>query len=523
MIQHQEIQKSSPQMKLPELRPKVVTKDGQVVDTTCNRWVFRASSDGGRAIALNWPLLQRASDSLPLSDRAIGICKLYLAWRLGFSKGETIHNDFRSIRSLLVFCHQSIRVNQPNVKEFEWHLLDEATCRSFLAFGMKTSNKGNDFCRMRKMYRWGAFGSQLPDFDRNLSVALTAVRATGNIKGAAVRFRDPVKGPFDGAERKLLLDAIREERGDPKDRVIVMLHMELGTNPQASARLKNEDLTEYQVHLVDEGRSVTKTRFHLAMPRVKKRTADRQTRVRPISRELGDILMKLRLGGPSDPLLYWLQDAHLMPAMKRFAINARLISPRTGTVLSMNPRRFRYTLATLMADEGASPVKIADVLDHTDLQNVSVYIEASSNVVDQVGQKFDEIFEATARHFRGKVVASGTSPAFPGIPPRTIPSASFHLPVLPVDIGGIGMCGRNVRKDGLCQLAPPLTCYPCDSFAAFRTGPHAEVLKTLETVLDGMKGLADTRILRQLEGVVAAIRQLIRQIATESKGNEEAE
>ena len=91
------------------------------------------------------------------------------------------------------------------------------------------------------------------------------------------------------------------------------------------------------------------------------------------------------------------------------------------------------------------------------------------------------------------------------------------MPVLPVDIGGIGMCGRDVRNDGLCRLAPPLTCYPCEFFAAFRDGPHAEVLKALEQVKEQLKESSDPRIPMQLEEVIAAARQLVAQIVKERK------
>ena len=32
------------------------------------------------------------------------------------------------------------------------------------------------------------------------------------------------------------------------------------------------------------------------------------------------------------------------------------------------------------------------MLDHTDLQNVNVYVEAASYVVDQLGERFDQVF-----------------------------------------------------------------------------------------------------------------------------------
>ena len=77
------------------------------------------------------------------------------------------------------------------------------------------------------------------------------------------------------------------------------------------------------------------------------------------------------------------------------------------------------------------------------------------------------------------------------------------------------MCGRDARKDGLCRLAPPLTCYPCEFFAAFRAGPHAEVLTALEKISEEMKAISDSRIPMQLEDVMSAIRQLLAQIHRE--------
>ena len=61
--------------------------------------------------------------------------------------------------------------------------------------------------------------------------------------------------------------------------------------------------------------------------------------------------------------------------MRRFSKAAGLISPRTGKPLMITPRRFRFSIATHMAEEGASLFHIAEVLDHSDTQNVRVYVE----------------------------------------------------------------------------------------------------------------------------------------------------
>ena len=74
---------------------------------------------------------------------------------------------------------------------------DRGDVPCFLEDGLSTASKGNDFARLREMYFWGAFGVQLPEFDPDLALALKTIRAQGNVKGAAVRFRDPLKGPLD--------------------------------------------------------------------------------------------------------------------------------------------------------------------------------------------------------------------------------------------------------------------------------------------------------------------------------------
>lgn len=81
-------------------------------------------------------------------------------------------------------------------------------------------------------------------------------------------------------------------------------------------------------------------------------------------------------------------------------------------------------------------------------------------------------------------------------------------------MGGVGLCGRDVRKDGLCRLFPPLSCYLCLSFAALRSGPHRELLESIETFIREWENRVDKRILTQLDDVRIAISQVLEQIAS---------
>ena len=79
------------------------------------------------------------------------------------------------------------------------------------------------------------------------------------------------------------------------------------------------------------------------------------------------------------------------------------------------------------------------------------------------------------------------------------------------------MCGRDVRKDGLCRLFPPLSCYLCPSFAALRTGPHKELLESLDTFVTEMQSIVDQRILKQLDDIRKAINEVLAQLASDTK------
>jgi hypothetical protein len=169
-----------------------------------------------------------------------------------------------------------------------------------------------------------------------------------------------------------------------------------------------------------------------------------------------------------------------------------------------------------MAEEGASMFHIAEVLDHSDTQNVRVYIETVSSIADPVAKATDEALAPLVRRFQGTMIDSTGSSAFPDVPIQVIPAIAPHLGIVNPNAGGIGMCGRDARKDGLCRLLPPLSCYLCPSFAALRDGPHREMLNSIEVFLNGNQDTSDKRILMQLADVRIAVRQVLDQLPAES-------
>src|SRR5262249_36050009 len=147
-------------------------------------------------------------------------------------------------------------------------------------------------------------------------------------------------------------------------------------------------LEERDLHFFRDGSENT-GRYQLDVPRIKKRQNYRDTRRRNISLKLGGLLERLvdsnrkRFGGPDPKRAILCQtqprkrgDAfgkrfanHLTSAgicnlVNRYAKQTNLFSDWTGELLHLTPRRLRYTYATRMAEQGAPPAVLADLLDH---------------------------------------------------------------------------------------------------------------------------------------------------------------
>ena len=385
----------------------------------------------------------------------------------------------------------------------EWADLNEGLVRSFLQHGIEhTADKGNDFSRLRTLYRWGV--ARQHQNDPAFLDILLSITAVGNAKGHSVRFRDVVRGPFSPDELMLISRAVQEGLGAFQDRAVVMLHLELGHNPNASVRLRNSDLIRYETK--------SGVVWQLDVPRVKKRIPRRETKRRPISGALGSL--SLRVCRRVAPMDHCSIRFGIEPGGSHEPGHAALCagsgSHLTTHAASVEDERapFPLFLATHMAEEGASIFHIAEVLDHTDTQNARVYIETASSIADPVTQATDSALTPLVRRFQGRIIESDRSLTV-SRSHGTIPAAVPYLGIPHLDVGGIGLCGRDAARDGLCQLLPPLSCYMCPSFAALRTGPHRQMLESIDEFLRRHEQLSDRRILLQLDQVRVAIRQAI--------------
>lgn len=491
---------------LPQVPKYIHAKDGQVFHTEGRAWHLPSLMRNG-GFVITWDQLEEQEKPPILSKRSRYLLKLYVADALRKKKPGTVLEHYRSFYLFgRWLSSQNISfLTSTKEESFNWTDLDERITRAFLSWRKThTTSAMPDLCHLRSLYTWGV-ARQYPDFSRDMLRILKSIKIPGKISGQNVRFRHPVKGPLSPDEVLLLREAIKGERGMMQDRALVMLHLELGINPYATMQILNKDFKRY------DGQS--EVYYHVNVPRIKKRTVHRETKQRPISKELGRLLETLQQGGSEDFLFYWLPqgsaDQAIIYAMRRFVEMTNLESSRTGTLLNLHPRRFRYTLATHMAEEGASKFHIAEVLDHSDLQNTHVYTQTVSSIAELVANATDPTLGPVVRRFLGKIVDSTKTQASEGSVNAAVPALIPHLSLPMLNTGGVGMCGRDVRKDGLCRLLPPLSCYRCSFFAALRTGPHKEMLESIEVFIQDIRESVDARILKQLDEVRIAIMEVV--------------
>ena len=188
--------------------------------------------------------------------------------------------------------------------------------------------------------------------------------------------------------------------------------------------------------------------------------------------------------------------------VKAFIKRHNIISPLTGELLHVTPRRLRYTLATGLAAEGISKRELARILDHTDTQHVNVYFEMAGKIVEHLDRATAKGFSKYLSFFKGRLIDSDED-AVNG--ERDDKHLTFVDDQNTVDQADIGICGES----SVCHLDPPYSCYLCPKFQPYRHADHEHVLECLLAGREErLKRYENARLGIQLDEVIAAVAQV---------------
>ncbi|WP_449226520.1 site-specific integrase [Azospirillum argentinense] len=376
------------------------------------------------------------------------------------------------------------------------------------------------------LLKWA--GLRYPGLSDDVATYLIEVCIPTAPKGVAVATWDPVKGQFTDVELEALQASLNDRYAagatDLQGFLVTWVFMLLGARPAQLALMKVCDV------IVPSGKD---DGYVLRVPRAKQPgQVDRdELKDRPIIPEVGALLVKHAdnvrqayvgvLPEPTKAPLF--PDPTRTEAPKGFEFHPttdRLrdwlraafgttppCSERTGEPMAISPIRFRRTKGTLAAREGYGKLVIAEILDHTDTQNVEVYTAATPEALERVDKALAFWLAPMARAFRGEII-DRTGPEAAEAP-RQVLAPKFDPTFRP-----IGSC----VKCGSCGLPVPIACYTCISFRPFKDAPHERVQEYV--IAERNRLAADVRIASILDRTLLAVTQVIADCAVDGSLNE---
>ena len=215
----------------------------------------------------------------------------------------------------------------------------------------------------------------------------------------------------------------------------------------------------------------------------------------------------LLLGNTPDAL--HAKTASLAQAMRRCGRASLARSERTGEFIRLSATRFRHTRGTKLRREGFGPFIIAELLDHSDVQNVRVYTENTAQESVVIDSLIGAQLAPFAQACLGRLVRSERD-AIRGDDPRSrIPNDRQNA---------VGTCGNY----GFCASGFR-ACYTCYHFQPWLHGPHREVLEDLYAEKERTRraGCPDV-IVNANDQLILAVEHCV-QICAQAKAHESAE
>jgi integrase len=490
----------------------VIDRGGLPVDCSQSRWRL---NDPTALLVLDWGRI-----TIP-NVAVLNSMRRYFAWLITAKNPQTVHNSFAFLKP---FVHS---------KAFQAAALQDSVI-PYLAFSETRDTLGRkqqwQLHHSRQYYRW-CVTQGLPHFTREVLRRVAELVVGGNSKGQAVRSHDPDHGPLDAQEVAALTAALRAMRAEASmplaEQAAVWLALSIGSNAGQFASLREEDVVSEEL-----GGEVAA--WILRIPRHKKGDVLHRTsfRSRRVDRFIGSILKDLieenrsqspigsergaarplfrRSQGaypPGDPLFEWtwhVTRGQFTNLLKR-AIKRLRVRSRTGGPLNVSTRRFRYSLATRLVQNGASVFAVADALDHSDTQSVPVYFDVHSDIVEQLDRSMALALGPRAQAF-AKVVRS-ESEAVRG---NSKGSRRYFADREKDVFEPVGTCGAH----SFCNITAPLACYTCVKFQAWMDGPHDLVLDSLLQAREGRASMGLSAKMVAIEDqLIAAVANVIGRIA----------
>ncbi|MEI7236342.1 site-specific integrase [Pectobacterium brasiliense] len=450
-------------------------------------------------------------DDLLKGELKINFLKTLAYFAENYSGKYTMNLYYRT-KEYLLFCKGKNTFSPEQIINYKYFLSDKIWYLSFVKIFFK------------KWYGLGYSGvtKEIVDLFDNW-------RIKGNIKGDLVKRKDPNEGPLTDCElsaiNEKLVQAYEKNKINKRDLTISLLLSHTGRRTLQISQLKIKDL-------ISTSNKKGETIYFINIPRIKQRNVDFRSSFKSFAlhKELWELIyslieenlkkvesysvFKLNDEDLKDlPLFpcwnalseiknedefknnlltdkYHIKTNNIRRIINNMAERCQIYSERTGELINLNPRRFRYTIGTRAAREGFGELIIAELLDHSDTQNAGIYVKNVPEHVAKLDEAVGYQLAPFAQAFAGKLVDKESDSVRGNDATSRIRSEEGK---------SIGNCGDH----GFCGANVPIPCYTCIHFQPWVDGPHKEVYDSL---------LEERKRVEQITGDIAIVEILDRSI-----------
>lgn len=478
------------------------TKSGVEFDPLADRWKYQ---DGVQNVFINFSRLSGLSKSL------VENAKHVLKWYAENCAPGTIVSHYERL------CHLDRAIATKGIRLNVIEAEDIINYRGTLN-GPTKRYLGALSGFLKKWYSLG-----YPGVSQSTILLLKQMRLKGAPKGVAVLTMDPQNGPFTQIEVEGLQASLNSSYAkgsvDTANFILAWLYMLLGQRSVQYACLKVCDVR------VEMGATGERT-YTLMMPSAKRPGIEARERLvpRPLVEQFGEVLVEyaeqVRSNYKDKGLILNVEQAPLFPSsrgrrgskgyedhatagsigirLKQTLEGLSVQSERTGKPLKVSSHRFRRTLGTRAAEEGHGPLVIAGLLDHTDTQNVGVYVASSPAIIERIDRAVALELAPLAQAFAGTIKDDLLSNG----------GTARGIIDLRIDRSGkaMGECGKH----GFCSFSAPIACYTCGNFEAWLDGPHEAVLSHLIERRDRLLKSSDKRIASINDRTILAVAEVVK-------------
>lgn len=488
---------------IQDLPEEIITFSGIRLNPRSDRWSYR---DSTQLISLNFKSLN-AAESLVIS------IKKGLIWYVENKSSGYTSGIFSVVKRML----KSVKREKNEILFISAHdiLNFKSTLKSRDSYVLARLSTF-----LRKLNELGLEG-----VSGDAIVLLKQLRIKGGLKGEAVLTMDPLNGPYTEIEVQSIQDALNDSyelgKFPLENYVLIHLMFALGARPSQFASLKVHD---FGMSKSKDGTVI----YTLNVPRVKQRgylsrsQFTQRVLIPQIGEKLAEHIVELKnkfaeniINHNDIPIFPVKQSKNDEPAGFKFHKMAgdlgRLItkslnvlevfSERTGKQLHITPTRFRRTLGTRAAMEGHGELIIAELLDHSDTQNVGVYVQATPEIVERIDRAMALHLAPLAQAFSGVIIKSESEATRKDDPTSRICNPRFEPSMKPM-----GSCG----KYGFCSELAPISCYTCRNFQPWLDGPHEVILNHLITERERLMVFGDSRIASINDRTILAVAEVVR-------------